>query len=150
MINYMMDSCKDLHENEIMQVEAVLGLTLPSAYKNFLQLHNGGRPYPDSFPIQIEHLGTQGKVDVFLCINDDDLFDLITWVKRYQTRVPEELIPVAVDPGGNLICLGVKGKYTEQVLFWDHENEAPEGEDAWFKNVYLVGHTFDAFIAGFQ
>ena len=150
MINYMVDSCETLGESEIARAETILRVVLPAAYKNFLRLHNGGRPHPDSFPIENEQIRTQGKIDFFLCVKDGNLYNLTTWVNRYKTRVPKELIPVAIDPGGNLICLGVKGQYMEEVFFWDHENEAPEGEQAWFKNLYLVANSFDEFINRFE
>ena len=38
------------------------------------------------------------------------------------------MIPIADDPFGNAICLGVRGKIFGIVFFWDHEASDAEPE----------------------
>ena len=55
-------------------------------------------------------------------------------------------IPIADDPGGNAICLGMSGNERGKVYFWDHEMEADEGDEPTFENVYLVAESFASFL----
>src|SRR5262249_34028764 len=41
--------------------------------------------------------------------------------KTYRGRIPEHAIPVASDPGGNLLVLSLGGDDRGQVYSWDHE-----------------------------
>lgn len=141
----MHDSQEPLTEEDIATAEAELGLSLPEQYKRFLLNYNGGYPEPDAFPIQNNPSDTHGLVHYFLCIKKDDIYNLMTYVTRFRGRVPGELLPIAVDPGGNLICLSVVGANRGQVYFWEHEEEAPEGELPGYGNVYLVADSFDQF-----
>ena len=141
-------SREPINEQDIVQLESMLGVSLPIPYRNFLLSHNGGRPKPAGFPIQNNPSDDHGLVDFFLCIKDKDIYNLPTWVKRYKNRIPSELIPIAVDPGGNLVCLAVAGNNIGKVHFWDHEEEADEGEIPDYGNVYLVADSFDEFLDG--
>ena len=38
-----------------------------------------------------------------------------------RERIPEGVLPIAHDAGGNLVCLDVAGKFPGSVWFWDHE-----------------------------
>ena len=147
MIPEMTDSHTAPDGREFARVERILKTRLPPGYASFIRTHNGGRPIPDSFPIRT--LDTEGMVDKFLCILKDDPYDLIIWRARYYGRVPGELTPIALDPGGNLICLGIRSEYQGRVYFWDHENEAAESQQPWFQNVFLIADHFKEFINSF-
>jgi hypothetical protein len=71
--------------------------------------------------------------------------------------MPDTMIPIADDGGGNQICLGIKGKERGKVYYWDHHNEWDEqdyledyGEpmppEVKFQNVYLIAKSFEDFI----
>jgi hypothetical protein len=64
----------------------------------------------------------------------------------YQDRVPNTLLPVARDPGGNLLCLQLSEQDYGKVYFWDHEDEVAEGETPGFDNVYFVAASFDELL----
>jgi cell wall assembly regulator SMI1 len=135
-----------LSEHDITQVEVQLGLSLPAGYRNFLLAHNGGRPEPDAFPIHNNPSDDHGLVHNFLCIKKEDNYNLTVWAKRYRGRIPSDLLPIAKDPGGNLICLSVSGADVGKVYFWDHEEEAGEGETPGYDNVYFVANSFQEFL----
>ena len=63
-----------------------------------------------------------------------------------QVRMPEELVPIAHDPGGNQICIAVAGPKTGAVYFWDHEEEADDDETPGYDNVYLIANSFNEFL----
>jgi len=60
------------------------------------------------------------------------------------SQIPPELLPIAPDPGGNLICLGIAGDVVDKVYFWDHERE---GHPTDWSNIDLIADSFDAFFA---
>lgn len=41
--------------------------------------------------------------------------------QRYQNRLPVGWFPIGSAPGGNLICMNLKGAH--EIAFWDHESE---------------------------
>lgn len=139
-------SRKPLSEEDIATVERRLGFPLPTEYMNFLLAHNGGRPEPKAFPIQENPSDDHGLVHNFMCIEENDNYDLLTWVERYRGRIPRNFLPVAKDPGGNLVCLSVSGDDRGKVYFWDHEEAARTGESPGYDNVYLVADGFHAFL----
>lgn len=59
-------------------------------------------------------------------------------------RVPANLIPIACDGSGDLICLALFGPDTGQVVFWDYLDERDEPT---YENVYRVADSFSEFIA---
>ena len=140
-------SREPLDEQDLIQVETRLNRALPKEYRDFLTAHNGGRPEPNAFPIYNNPSDDQGLVHNFMCIKDGDIYDLLTWVDRYRDRVPSNFLPIAKDPGGNLICLSISGEDLGKVYFWDHEEEAATGQIPGYDNVYPVANSFQEFLS---
>lgn len=68
-------------------------------------------------------------------------------LRSHKDRVPAGFLPIARDPGGNLICLALEGENANKVFFWDHENEYEEGEEVGYKNTNLIASSFEEFLA---
>jgi len=138
-----------LSEARLVQVEEKIGIRLPEQYRRFLLKYNGGQPIPASFHYKTEAGPYSGSmVDWFLAIYDGEYNNFESWFelcKGEQPRVPANLVPIAHDPGGNLICISVSGSDQGAVYFWDHENEAEDEPD--YRNVHLIDDTFDEFLA---
>ena len=132
-----------LTEDRLRSAERQLGLELPDSYRRFLLAANGGRPKPSRFALPD---GRRDSVDWFLGIHDGEGDNLVGYASTYRDRVPSDLLPIAHDPGGNLVCLGVAGTRLGQVFFWDHEREAEEGEPATYENVVLLAPDLDTFL----
>ena len=60
--------------------------------------------------------------------------------------MPQGYLPIGCDPGGNQICLVVKGQNYGQVFFWDHEFEADDGNEPTDDNLTFIAPDFDAFL----
>ena len=79
------------------------------------------------------------------------LDDLSILYSDYRGRIHSDLLPIGEDPGGNIICLGLKSKRRGKVYFWDHEREEMPPDDAppdWepgYSNVSFVANSFDEF-----
>ncbi len=136
--------------DKVVDIEKRLKLSLPLEYKDFIMKHNGGRPKPSGFHYKHETgRYTDSRVDWFLAIYDgesDNFEDYFNTYKVDQVRLPIELVPIANDPGGNLVCISVKGKNKGAVYFWDHENEAGDNETPSYQNVHLLADSFSEFL----
>lgn len=142
------EACEPLSESDVVQIEAQLGLSLPAEYRGFLLAHNGGYPEPDVFAIRNNPFDDHGLVHYFLCVEEGDVYNLIEWVEDFRGRIPPDFLPVACDPGGNIICLSISGKDVGKVYFWDHEEEVEVDEDKTpgYDNVYLIADSFQEFL----
>ncbi len=130
---------------DIERLEKLVGLQLPRDYRDFLLRHNGGYPEPDGF--QFKNSPDGSSVDRFLGLDVGEHSNIEKYLVTYRDRVPEGFFPIAHDPGGNLVLIGVKGKYTGKVFFWDHEDEA-DGYPPDMSNMHLVADSFSEFLRG--
>jgi hypothetical protein len=128
----------------IEEYEKIWGVELPTEYRDFLAENNGGYPYPDGFCIKA--IDDESTVDRFLGLDVGPNSNLDNYVRVYKDRIPKELFPIAHDPGGNLVCIGISGEHLGRIYFWDHEYEADES-NVDFSNVHLVAETLEGFLA---
>ena len=127
-------------EQRIENLEAALGASLPAVYRAFLRSHKEepSRPVqvvstnPDYWDVR--HILEIGDAEDYLQL--DDCYELVGDV------LPDGMLPVAEDQGGNLYLLDCRmGPSTGAVYWWDHEQEL--GED----RVELVATSFPEFLA---
>jgi cell wall assembly regulator SMI1 len=130
------------NEAAIRQFEVQLNVDLPSTYRSFLLDYNGGRPLRAEFPITGDPLNPSGTINWFFGIHDGQHYDVRRAYSVYQNRVPANFLPIAEDPGGNLICLSIAGNDYGVVYFWDHDYEALSDEVPGYENVYLITNSF--------
>lgn len=64
--------------------------------------------------------------------------------QKWKNRIIHGFIPIAEDPGGNLILLNCTGK-DEGIYFWDHELESLEDTPPNISNMSLISTSFEAF-----
>jgi hypothetical protein len=146
----MIESHKSVSITEIISFEEKIGRNLPKTYQLFLLKHNGGHPKSNVFSYKFNGRSLKSSIHYFLGLTDDDSDSLEENLEAYQNRIPRNCFPIAYDSSGNLILLSIEGNDREKVYFWDHENEADEGEEPDYRNVYLIADTFDEFLAGLQ
>lgn len=123
--------------DDILRLEHQLGVPLPEDYRSFLIQHNGGRPAPNVFSIATDGTATDDTIAWFLCIKPDDVNDILETASALQGRIPGYLLPIAVDPFGNYICIGISGSDYGRIYFWDHELESTGS------NIYFLAHSFN-------
>lgn len=145
--------CKvPLSEKALSKVEKRLKIKLPEEYRRFLLAHNGGRLTPSVFKFK----GQSGAyadscVDWFLAVYDGEYNNFETYFERYKVervRLPVELVPIAHDPGGNLICISLADFDRGSIYFWDHEHEHEStGKSvSSHTNVHLIADSIDEFL----
>jgi cell wall assembly regulator SMI1 len=146
----------------IEKLEHEFNLNFPITYKNHLLKHNGGTCTPSTFyfkerrrrlfGIGFKMVKTDSCINYFFAINGDeydDLNDAIHIYKTDQKRLPNHILPIADDPGGNLICISCGAKDYGKIYFWDHENEIDytKYDDYNYTNLHLIAHDLDSFLA---
>jgi hypothetical protein len=165
------DAFLPVEEKEICALEKYLGVTLPEDYRDFVtsfgaamfnecvefQLLGAHPVYSvQSSPLPIPHYA-KGPFAAFYGANEDPFRPLAKALKTYEGRMPDTLIPIGDDGGGNQICLGIKGDERGKIYYWDHHNEWDEDDyleehgesmpsELQFQNVYLIANSFEDFI----
>lgn len=158
-----------LTESEIQNLEKTIGERLTEPYRSLLAKYGNWSfsefvSYPCSNLTMMEiirgkpiNLSENNWLSYMYGGAEDDTYSLQRAIKTYKERMPETLIPIGDDGGGNKICLGVSGEEKGKVFYWDHNNEwdeedyfEEEGEpmppEMKFQNVYLVANSFEEFI----
>jgi cell wall assembly regulator SMI1 len=144
-----------LNLTQIEEAEKFIGLNFPNEYKEHLLQNNGGQCAPNIFKFNENGRWTESCVDWFLAIHDGEYDNLKEYVRTYKVdekRLPIHILPIAHDPGGNLICISCGKQDEGQIYFWNHEQEVDYNlsEDTDYTNLYFVAKSFNEFIAGLK
>ncbi len=140
-----------LDQTEIEKIEKFVGLNFPEEYKKHLLKYNGGQCRPNIFRFNENEKWTESCIDWFLAIYDGEYDNLKEYIINYKIddkRLPIHILPIAHDPGGNLICISCGKLDFGNIYFWDHENEVDYtlSEDTNYSNLYFVASSFNEFI----
>lgn len=117
-----------LEESALVDFEKHISAKLPVEYKKYQLEHNGGKPFPHDFIISKKE-GEDSLHHFYGLHNGPDYLQLRSNYDAYRDRMPQEIIPIADDPCGNQICIGIKGKYAGKIYFWDHEKESKKPKE---------------------
>lgn len=137
--------------DDISRLEDIKKCNIPNDYKDFLLNYNGGRPEFDTFETKEDFPFREhsfSDIQYFFGMTDNgDGYDILKKMRVLNNRIPQELLPIACDSCGNVICLGIKGETYGKVFFWDHENEIDEdGKEPWWENITLIADSFTDLI----
>jgi hypothetical protein len=136
---------KDLTEKELTEAEHRVNVRFPDQYRQFLLKYNGGLPEPCAFNFKCgEEEPELACIAYFLAIYEGESENFFDYFETYQDRIPAELIPIARDPGGNLILIGIKNNYKEKVYFWQQDYEPDEPD---FSNICFIADSFNEFLS---
>lgn len=125
-----------LPERVITAAEMILDRTLPASYKALVKAHPGGRPAADAGEGWLACVGQLISLDprrvdnVFATIGD----------LNADEQIPDAVVPVITDGGGNMICLDYRAGAEPAVVYWQHDLD---GEEAFVP----IADSFDAFLA---
>ena len=98
-------------DEELSQLEASIGSTLPGDYRRFMSELNGGRPEPSGFVFETTDGKSDSSVRYFLTL--DELVERYTiqeFLDQYSDRLPQKMLPIACDSFGNLVLLDTGAK----------------------------------------
>ncbi|MDA8451539.1 SMI1/KNR4 family protein [Acidovorax sp. NCPPB 3859] len=134
-----------MHESAIAVLEGFLGLKIPGAYRIFLL--NGNGAWSGGKDFDIPEQGATSLKYFFPLVSENVVESLPYKIKLYKGRIPEEMLPIGSDDGGNLLLISLKGKDRGAVFFWDHEMEAEdESEQPYYDNIKILSKNFDGFL----
>jgi len=145
----IVESKKILTVEVLQKFEDTIGVQLPSEYKEFLLLHNGGILEPDmgfKFKSQIKNID-ESMIGLFYSLYDGEYGSLLKEFNNYQQYVADDMLIIASDPGSGLILLGISGEKQGKVYFWMQDFE-PVGEyESECKTFALVADSFNEFLS---
>ncbi|MFT6500137.1 MAG: hypothetical protein ACJASQ_000244 [Crocinitomicaceae bacterium] len=144
-----LDTEEQLTETQIKELESKINFVFPIEFKIHLLKFNGGRCEPNTFSFEENGTITKSSVDWFLALYDgefDNLEDYFNTYKIDEKRIPISFLPIAHDPGGNLICMN---KTDNKIYFWNHDFEVDysSSDDNDWSNIYLIAESLNEFIS---
>lgn len=148
-LSHFYDRQHNLSKLEIEVLENKHSLKLHQDHKKLLLVCNGGQT--DRCLSYFHDRGAIEKciLNWMLSISDDEYNNLDKYINKfkiYQKRLPDNLIPVGNDPGGNLFCISTYGNDEGKIYFWEHELEVEDGEEPNYSNVFFVADSLEDFI----
>lgn len=141
--------------DDLQKLEQKYNFTFPEQYKSHLVIFNGGSPDQGIFSFSEDGKETNSRVNYFYAINSkeiDDLEEILDTFKIDEKRMPEQILPIAEDPFGNVVCISTGKLDHGQIYFWDHEKEVDYSvsDDRDYSNLYLIAKSFNEFIDGLK
>lgn len=133
-------------QDDINMLEVELALDFPSTYIDFLLKYNGGRPTPNSFDFYDK--SDASCVNLFFGITDIDYMSLRDAIATFYGRIPSGFLPIACDPGGNLLVLDCTNNKSG-IFFWDHELEADDEDQPSMENISFIAKDIDDLLNQF-
>lgn len=146
------------NEREVAEFETHIGHALPDDYRAFLLQHNGGRPEPNTFTLNVWGVAEENSVLCFFPMRDlsvgdvvvEELEELRTWplhcawkdltsdlINLYEKELDETLLPIGTDGNSNYFCVALDGPQRGGVVFLEHEMAETE----------TLAESFTAFLA---
>lgn len=105
--------------NQIYVVEKYLGCRFPEDYVSVVKKYSGGHPNLDCFDFY-DH--EESVFNYLLSFNSERSIYILKVYEDVKDRLQKNLVPIANDPFGNLICFDYsKNSKEPAVVFWDHE-----------------------------
>lgn len=139
-----------ISEFDVAAFESEHDIVLPTKYRRFWLMHNGGVPVPCEFNFRSGPYG-DSSIDRFLSLDESQERNLRSTDKVFKVlekRVSNYLMPIADDDNGNLICIRIRGERAGKIFFWYHGEENNEDEPE--RNIYLPASFFNEFLAYFK
>lgn len=125
-----------LSSSDIKSIEHASTGKIPDDYRVFLQKFGGIKILSASVLIVSDSGKEFDNLDILFGGPFEEDESIVHNIEIYRDRIPGTLIPIG-EHWGNLICIGVKGKNTGKVFYWDHETEVAE----------LVARDFTSFVS---
>ncbi|MGR5057645.1 SMI1/KNR4 family protein [Vibrio rotiferianus] len=136
---------KQIALSDLFDLERIIGFELPKQFRNLYLKSNGGEPNPDHFPAYkaFEPICISSFLHVkYPCGTENNMED--TYQKGVQHNyLPSDLLPFAVDWGGNYICIN---KMNEIVFYAvDRWYEDLDNHDNMNRNKRVICQSFEDF-----
>ena len=126
-----LNSAEPVSYKDVFKVGDDLGVKLPEEYVEFIVNDNGGTPAPDMLYDFYDEVSEQENTSVirkFFSFYSDEKsarnnIKLICNVMRREKTIPFDMIPIADDPTGNVICISLSKNDYGAIYYLNHEFE---------------------------
>ena len=138
----------DASTEEVSEMEARAGFSLPSDYAQFLLEWNGGKPDVGEFEF-LTFIGHKqaSAVRAFPSLDrSDHYYSAHRNLDMLHGRLPRSTIPIAEDDLGNVILLELRETGRGNIYFWDHECE---GDEDPYASLSIIAPSFTEFVKQF-
>jgi len=133
---------------DIQNLESEFDMSIPEDYKDFLMMHNGGKPdignewgYAEFY---VEDLESSQFLDILYGIGVKKL-DISYWTNFFPGDIPPKTLVIGGDPGGAMLLLFNDNSENDGIYYYDHAYRHKQSSDE--QNTYFVADTFTEFIA---
>jgi cell wall assembly regulator SMI1 len=149
-MNTIIKKYDSIFEEDIQQFEKKIVKKLPIEYRNFLLSHNGGIPLKKFFYLN-DISYDKIWIDTFISLkkNKDSTVGDLFWVYNIHQELdnfPKRLLPIADDPGGNMICISIGEKDYGYIYYWLHDSSFGEDESDPESYIQYLCDSFEYFI----
>ena len=140
-----------INSQRVKDFESQLGVTLPEDYFHFLCENDHCYTEADTFSFIEDGEQQLGMLHGFFGFDAPSYANIVEHLAVRKGRVPSFMLPIATDPGGNDILIGIKGEHRGQIYFWQHDWEYDEEQDEgtvddYWGNLYFIAPDFKSFI----
>lgn len=142
------ESFGEITADQLSNFEKGLGGAIPDQYRNFLLTHNGGKPNPNFYDFYEGTFKNSSAVKMFFGISasENEKFDVSLVLSRMEAFLPENILPIGIDIGRNLICVAVSGDDKGYIYHWDADWAIVDG-NADYSNLHMLARSFDEFLS---
>lgn len=146
----MRQRLKRVTEEDIIELGKKLKVDIPKSYKDFLLTTYGGQPLNNTFRKidSKKKIINEVSVNVFLGVDPrEPATDIRANYRTYSDRIPKELLPIAHDGIGNVLCIGIENENIGKIFIW-YDKERPLDEPPSYRDIELLAENFDEFTKG--
>jgi len=112
-----------IDEKDLENVEISLGVKFPADFKNVILENNGASPEKMIFDTKDSK---ERIAEYLLSFSKNDKDYIIDSYNYIMDRLDKKLVPIIKDPFGNYICFDFSKEDTQDLYFWNHENDTLE------------------------
>ena len=105
---------------QIGDFEKAYSFSFDDIYRDYVRQYNGGRPSPNAFDTEKSKARSIKALLSFNKSDKENIWDMNAWIKE---AIENRYVAFGIDSFGNLICFE---KFSDDVIFWNHENGSIE------------------------
>ena len=125
----LISSAEKINAEDIADFENEVGIKFPEDYKRFMLKSNGGTPEEEwlyDFFDEVTEVENTSVIREFFSLFSDEAVKMSNLKKIYKTMtyeemIPNDMLPIADDPGGNVIGISLNKDDYGYVYFINHE-----------------------------
>ena len=125
----LINSAEQINAKDIAEFENEVGKIFPEDYKRFMLKSNGGTPKEEwlyDFFDEVTEAENTSVIREFFSLFSEDTVKMGNLKKIYKTMtyeemIPDDMLPIADDPGGNVIAISLNKDDYGYMYFINHE-----------------------------